>query len=93
MNIYVPDIEESYNDTIMFHLRNSGTAYLLLHIVQWWCEYVVDDEKRDLPMATYCSRMMNIYYSCLGFIQSNTMSKERIFKSRFMRNNLGDNCL
>ena len=34
MNIYVYNIEESYKDTIISHLGNSGKADLLLNIVQ-----------------------------------------------------------
>ena len=30
-----PIIEESYEDTIIGHLEDSGTAYLLLHIFQY----------------------------------------------------------
>ena len=37
MNLYVSDIEESYKDTIISHLVNSGTVDLLLQIVQ--CRY------------------------------------------------------
>ena len=34
MKIYVSDIEELYKDTIIGHMVNSVTEYLLLHIVQ-----------------------------------------------------------
>ena len=36
MKLYVSGIEESYKDTIIGYLVNSGTADLLLHIVQVW---------------------------------------------------------
>ena len=49
------DIEESYKDTIIGILRNSGGAYLLLHIVQCWCARSVDEEKWGLPMVFYFS--------------------------------------
>ena len=47
MKLYVSDIEESYKYTIIGHLGNLATEYLLLHIVQctilagmcsWWRE-------------------------------------------------------
>ena len=34
MNMYVSNIVESYKDTVIGHLGNTGTSYLLLHIVQ-----------------------------------------------------------
>ena len=33
MKLYVPNIEESYKDKIIGNLVNSGTSYLLLHIL------------------------------------------------------------
>ena len=42
MKIYVSNIEESYKDTIIGHLVNSGIADLLLHIVQCWRAYAVN---------------------------------------------------
>ena len=35
MNIYVSNIDKSYKDTIIGNIVNSGTEYLLLHIVQY----------------------------------------------------------
>ena len=43
MKIYVSDIEESYKDTTIGHMINSGTADLLLHILQYW--YVCEVDK------------------------------------------------
>ena len=48
------DIEESYKDTIIGHLGNSGTAYLLLHTVQCWRACAVDEENWNLPMILFC---------------------------------------
>ena len=45
MDIYVSNIEESYKDTILGHLGNSGTSYLLLYIVKCWCACAVDEDK------------------------------------------------
>ena len=42
MKLYVSVIEESYKVTTFGHLVNSGTAYLLLHIVQCWRACEVD---------------------------------------------------
>ena len=43
MKLYVSDIEELYRDTIIGHLINSGTAYLLLRIVECWSACAVDE--------------------------------------------------
>ena len=43
MKLYVYDIEESYKDTIIGNLENSGTADLLLHIVQCWRACAVNE--------------------------------------------------
>ena len=67
MKLYVSDIEKSYKDTIIGHLVNLGTEYLLLHIVQCWRECAVDEENRYINMVMYCSHMMYKYYSRLGF--------------------------
>ena len=61
MKLYLPDIKESYKDTIIGHLRNSGTTDLLLRIVQYLRACAVDEEKRALPMVLYCSGMMYKY--------------------------------
>ena len=55
------DIEESYKETIIGHLGNSVTAYLLLHIVQCWCVCEVNEENQVLPMVLYCPHMMYKY--------------------------------
>ena len=54
MKLHVANIEESYKYTIIGHLGNSGTAYLLVHVVQCWSEYAIDEDKRYLPMVLYC---------------------------------------
>ena len=51
MNLYVSDIEESYKDTIIGHLGNSGPSDLLLHIIQCWSEFTFNEEKRAQPMV------------------------------------------
>ena len=67
MKLYVSNIEESYKDTTIGHLGNSGTSYLLLHIVQYWRACVVNEENQALPMVICCSQVMYKYYSHLGF--------------------------
>ena len=51
MKLYVSDIVESYKDSIIGNLVNSGTADLLLHIVQCWNACVVDEENKYLPIV------------------------------------------
>ena len=51
MKIYVSNIEESYKYTIIGKMGNSGTAYLLLHIVRFWCVYEVNKEYQALPLV------------------------------------------
>ena len=68
MNLYVSNIEESYKDTIICHMGNSGTEYLLLHTVQFWHACAVDEENWSLHMFLYCSHMVNKYYSRLVFV-------------------------
>ena len=65
MNIYVSYIVESYKYSIIGHLGNSGTADLLLHILQCWSACAVDEEKLDLRMVLYSSGIMYKSYSCL----------------------------
>ena len=65
MKLYVSDIEDSYKDTSIGHLGNSGTVYLLLYIVKCWLVCEVDDEKKYLPMVMYCLVMMYKYFSLL----------------------------
>ena len=67
MKLYVSDIVEPYKDSIIGCLGNSGTAYLLLHIVQCWHVCAVGEENQDLHMVLYCSSMMYKYYSHIGF--------------------------
>ena len=54
MTIYVSNIEESYKDTIIGHLRNSVTEDLLLYMVQFWRACENDEEKWALSMVLYC---------------------------------------
>ena len=68
MKLYVSNIEESYKDTIIRNLVNSGTADLLLHMVKCWPAYAVNKENQALPLVLYCSHTMYKYYSRLGFI-------------------------
>ena len=51
MKLYVSDIEESYKGTIVGHLVNSVTEYLLLQIVKCWRACAVNEENRSLPMV------------------------------------------
>ena len=67
MNIYVYHIVKSYKDTIIGRWGNSGTADLLLNIVQWCSTCAVDKDKHDFPFFIYCSVMLYKNYSCLGF--------------------------
>ena len=65
MKLYVSDIVESYKDSIIGNLVNSGTADLLLHIVQCCRVCAVNEENQALVMVLYCSHIMYKYYSCL----------------------------
>ena len=58
MNIYVSNFVDLYKDTIIFHLENTDTSYLLLHTVDYWSEFEVNRENKDLPMVMYCSVTM-----------------------------------
>ena len=49
-------------------MGKSGTADLLLQIVQCWCEYAVNEENKDIPLVLYCSGVMYQYNSYLGFL-------------------------
>ena len=69
MKLYVSDIEESFKDTFIGHLGNSGTSDLVLHTVQCWRVCSVDEENRALPMVLYCSGMIYKYDFHLGFNQ------------------------
>ena len=89
------NIEESYIDTIIGHLVNSGTEYLLLHLVQCWHACAVNEENQDIPMILYYSHMMYKYYSHLGFfpIKHNEEGKDvhnEIFNNipHFIKNRL-----
>ena len=68
MNLFVSFIEESYKDTIIRSLVNSGVSYLLLHIVQCWHECRVDEENQPLTLVLYCSHIIYKYYYHLWFI-------------------------
>ena len=61
------DIEESYKDTIIGHLGNSGTADLLLHTVKCWHACAVNEENQALYMVLNCSHMIYKCYSRIGF--------------------------
>ena len=47
-------MEESYKDTIIGNMQNSGTSDLLLHMVQRWRSCPVNEENKDLPLVLYC---------------------------------------
>ena len=68
MKLYVSDILESYKDSIIHHLGNSGTEYLLLPIVQCLCACKNDEENQALPMVLDCSFMMYKYCSYFWFL-------------------------
>ena len=55
MKLHVSDIEESYKDTIIGNLGNSGTSDLLLHIVQCWHTCEVNGGNQDIPLVLLCS--------------------------------------
>ena len=67
MKFYVSDIVEYYEDSIIGHLGNSGTAYLLLHILQCWLECAVYEDDWYIPMVLYCSVIMYKYYLRISF--------------------------
>ena len=58
MNLYVSVIEKSYKSTIIGHLLNAGTYYLLLHIVHCWSSCAVNEENQALPMFLYFSHVV-----------------------------------
>ena len=100
MKIYVSDLEESFKRTIIGHLGNSGTEYLLLHIEQGWRKCAVDEEKPAIPMVLYCSGMVYKYYSYLGFLpikhsESGKYIHIEIFNKipHFTKNRLHIDCL
>ena len=43
MKLYVSDIEESYKDTIVGNLGNSGASDLLLNLLKCWCTCAVNE--------------------------------------------------
>ena len=49
IKLYVSDIQESYKDTIIGNLVNSGTEDLLLHILQFRCACAGDEENSLCP--------------------------------------------
>ena len=55
MNLDVSHTMKSYRDTILGHVENSDTSYLLLHMVHCWCECAVDWRE---TVSTYCSVLL-----------------------------------
>ena len=51
MNIYVSDSLELYKDTFIGHLENTVAVYLLLHLVQCWYEFDVDESNQAIPVV------------------------------------------
>ena len=62
MKLYVSDIVEPYKDSIIGCLGNSGTAYLLLHILQSRIECAV--EERNWLYLWFC----NVQALCINLI-------------------------
>ena len=97
---YVSDILESYKDTRVVILGNTGTVYFLLQIVQCRSACAVDDDNWSLPVVLYCSEIMYKYYSHIGFLlikhdeEGNDIDKE-LFNSipHFTKNSLHVNCI
>ena len=58
MKRYLCNVEQSYKDTIIRNLINSGRADLLLHIVQHWRVCAVNEENKALTLVMYCSHIM-----------------------------------
>ena len=77
---------ESYKDTIIGHLVNTGTAYLLPPIVKCWCSCAVDKYKWYIPMVLYCSYIMYTYYSCLGFFPSKQNEEGKYIQNKIFNN-------
>ena len=77
MNLYVSHIEESYKDTVIDILGNSGTSDLLLHIVTCWTSCAVNEENEGTTTVLYCSRMMYKYYDRLDFLPIKKIRKKR----------------
>ena len=67
MKIYVPNIDKSYQDTIIGNLKNSETLYSLPQMVYCWRTCEVNKEKRALPMVMYCYGMIYKYFLVLVF--------------------------
>ena len=86
MNIYGSNIEEEYKDTIIGNLGNSGTADLLLHILQYWSACAVDEENQAVPMVMYCSHMMYKYYSFIGFSPIIHNGEEKTIQNELFNN-------
>ena len=82
----MPDAVESYKETILGPLINSGKEDLLLHTVKCWNAYAVDEKNWSIHTVLYCSGIMYKYYSCLGFLpiknneEENDINKE-VFSS------------
>ena len=67
MKLSVFNMEESYKDTIIGNMGNSGTSDLVLHIVQCFRACALNEENQDIPLVLYFSHMVYTYYSRLGF--------------------------
>ena len=83
MKLYVSDIEESYKDTIIGHLGNSGTEDLLLHVEKCWRSCAINEENISSPMVLYCSHMMYILFLSWIFPNQHTVSKVKIFTMKY----------
>ena len=57
------DIVESYKETTIDYLENSGPEDLLLHILHCLRVCPVDKDNWVLPMVLYCSIIVYKYYS------------------------------
>ena len=77
MKLYMYDSEESYKDTIIGHLGNSGTSDLLLHILQCWHKCANDEENWALIMVLQCLHKMYRYYSRLWFFSIKQNKKRK----------------
>ena len=79
MKNYISEIVETNKYTIIGCLVNTGTAYLLLHILQCWLACAVDKYNWDIPMVLYYSGTMYKNHPCLEFIPIKKPKKEIIF--------------
>ena len=58
MKLYVSDIEESYRDTIIGNMVNSGTADLLLNIAQCMRACTAMEESQYIHLFLYFLHIM-----------------------------------